>query len=163
MVGTRREKNRSKMKRYRKEAYSPQKQKIRRQDRERKHIERHGGVVLRKSPAYRKVLEASKAIRAILGDSPQKYAHVLAHVLHHGLKSPRKRQRLSEIQCFSTPPNNSSVERIGLKSPPSEDQKEITKLIQKLCVHRTKGKQKEARAIVDNFVEKDWAKCCTYC
>ena len=143
------------MKEYRKHASTPQKMKIRAKDRDRKRIERSKEKTkLTTKTSYKKILEASKAIRDILGDSPQKYKEVMNHVFLHVLRSPRKKEKLSDILCFSTPPNQGPIHHDVMKSPPSEEQKDFNKLIQKLCVYRAKGKKQEARKIVNILMKK---------
>ena len=139
----RKERNKLRMREYRKNMSADQKDIVRLNDRIRKRDGRYENLKVKKSsPNYHSVLYRSKKIRKILDNNSD--CEVLCHVLKHSLNSPTKRRsiekRCKEIRTYlSSPENDESVTQ----------QKYLNSLLRKLAVYRSAGKQDKARQIVD--------------
>ena len=139
----RKERNKLRMREYRRCLSDDKKELVRMVDRNRKRGDRYEKLKLnRSSPSYHSVLYRSKKVRKILGDNSD--CEVLCHVLKHSLNSPTKRKsiekRCKEIRGYLSPPENDSFVTL---------QKNLNSLLRKLAIYRSTGKYKKAREIVD--------------
>ena len=89
-----------------------------------------------KEPTYYSILNTSKEVRGILGESPKTYTSVLKHVLKHSNRSPRKARLLnysSRASKFITPYKEHR-----------EESRNIPSTLWKIAILRSKQKNQQA-------------------
>ena len=137
-----------KMRSYRKNSSTPMKNRIREADHSSKCTQRHlQKLKFKCRNTYKTVFREIEIHLRNLGEDPQQHSRVLAHVLMHTFKSPRKSKSLSEISKFITPRNK-------VEDQSKYDSKNINKLLQKLTVLRTKSKNEKSKKVVQNLIKK---------
>ena len=122
--------NRLRKKRWRFSVCEEVKNRVKKYDRERKRTRTAEESMSLKEPTYYSILNKSKEVRSILGESPKTHTSVLKHVLKHSNRSPRKARLL-----------NYSPRASKFITPHKEHHKEsrnIPSTLQKIAILRSK-------------------------
>ena len=97
-----------------------------------------------KEPTYYSILNKSKQVRSILGDSPKTHTSVLKHVLKHTKRSPRKSKLINyspRASKFITPQKEHE------DSESNTAQNKIPSMLRKIAVLQSKQKYTEAKKL----------------